>query len=356
MQMPKLEKFTCSLTGQCNLRCSYCFQRHSASRLNASILERTIDFFYPHFNTRTCRFGFFGGEPLLAFDLIEAGVAQIEALRKRTPKRVTYNMTTNAMLLTSAIETFLERYNFHVMVSYDGLAHDINRGQASGGEVAKAIKRLQQSKAITLAINSVFTPATVHLLAESVEQMISDGVAEIGLSLDCLQPWHKPALSELNRQYARLNRFLNQRDSGKPRPLQQLVVSDSQALFCCSAGKNRMAIDPAGMLWGCFLIGDVFAGREGAEEYGQYCFGHIDEFIAGRAAIYPRVMAHYRELRQDRFFNGRHFCCECSELLHCYLCPAQSAMAAGSTDLTIMPEWYCRLRQTQRALYARHRL
>ena len=75
----KLQQLTLQVTQQCNLRCEYCIysgiydgnRTHANKRMNFEVARKAIDFFLEHsIETSDVVIGFYGGEPLLEFELI----------------------------------------------------------------------------------------------------------------------------------------------------------------------------------------------------------------------------------------------------------------------------------------------
>lgn len=94
------------------------------------------------------RVGFYGGEPLVNFSLIEKIVFLCESITERTGLVFIYSMTTNALLL-DRYRDFIVRHNFSLLISMDGNeAHNVLRikpdGEQSFQTVYENVKKLQQ--------------------------------------------------------------------------------------------------------------------------------------------------------------------------------------------------------------------
>lgn len=141
------------LTQQCNFRCDYCIYsgnyRHERTHAQICMDESDIDRIYERYfqGEDTPRYiGFYGGEPLLKFDLIKRLVGRI----RNEGLDVKYALTTNgALLCDSDILRFLMDANFSLNISYDGLNHDLYRHSINGKtracnilEVLRRIKEL----------------------------------------------------------------------------------------------------------------------------------------------------------------------------------------------------------------------
>lgn len=139
-----IEQMALQVTQQCNFRCSYCtyrasdfeFQRdHSAKRMTVETALSAVDFFAERCgNQQHITIGFYGGEPLLEFPLIQSVVEYAE--KKLYAKDLRFSVTTNASLLTLNIARFMSEHNFMVTISLDGTpeTHDRSRRFASNGK------------------------------------------------------------------------------------------------------------------------------------------------------------------------------------------------------------------------------
>ena len=136
----ELSSVTLQVTQRCNLRCEYCVYSgkyntrvHSDRNMDFEMAKKGIDYLLTHSKeSQELRFGFYGGEPLLAFDLIKSCVEYIESCVK--DKKIVYLVTTNATLLTPAIVGFMVLHKFDITVSFDGPKeiHDKYRKFADG--------------------------------------------------------------------------------------------------------------------------------------------------------------------------------------------------------------------------------
>lgn len=126
---------TLQVTQNCNLRCKYCVYSgsysnrvHSNKRMSFETAKSAIDFLYAHSSmTTSIGIGFYGGEPLLEFDLLKKCVEY--AKMKFIGKDLSFTLTTNATLLTEEIMKFFVKNNFFVTISFDGpqVIQDKNR-------------------------------------------------------------------------------------------------------------------------------------------------------------------------------------------------------------------------------------
>lgn len=149
----KLNRLVLQLTQQCNLRCHYCVysenyqgtRMHSGQYMSINTLRASIDFLAA--NSDHCEevhIGFYGGEPLLRFDLIQEVFLYAERIFAN--KTVSYSMTTNAVMLSEEIIRSMVAHNVAIQISIDGpeKIHDKNRRNALGeGSFKKVIENLE---------------------------------------------------------------------------------------------------------------------------------------------------------------------------------------------------------------------
>ena len=132
----RLSLLTIQLTQDCNLRCLYCpytsndgsNRSHSNTTISLHSIEKALQILEEGSVDRECvTIGFYGGEPLLEFELLVKATQYAE--KTFEGKKLKYTITTNATLLNKEMCEFLEKNKFLVMVSLDGpkKINDINR-------------------------------------------------------------------------------------------------------------------------------------------------------------------------------------------------------------------------------------
>lgn len=131
----RLNVITLQVTQQCNLRCDYCVysgsyegRMHSNKNMTFNIAKKGIDFIINNsIESPNLTIGFYGGEPLLNFDLIKRCVEYVD--EKIEGREITFHITTNGTLLNDKIMDFFVEYDFSLLISLDGPKeiHDKNR-------------------------------------------------------------------------------------------------------------------------------------------------------------------------------------------------------------------------------------
>lgn len=122
----QLRQIVLQVTQNCNLRCSYCAysgsyynRTHTNKRMRVETALRAVDFFMERSSgVEEVTIGFYGGEPVLEFDLIKQVIDHVE---KHYPARkVRYNFTTNLTLFTDEVMDYVLEKNIQIMISIDG--------------------------------------------------------------------------------------------------------------------------------------------------------------------------------------------------------------------------------------------
>ncbi|MBN2617908.1 MAG: radical SAM protein [Spirochaetales bacterium] len=123
-------------TEQCNFRCSYCYESFIGKKMNEDTQNGIIEFIRRNVHYyRGLHISWYGGEPLLALDVIKNISEKAKQICKNSRRTFTTSITTNGFLLT--LETFkkLQKYNLvNVQITLDGLmkTHDQQRKLANG--------------------------------------------------------------------------------------------------------------------------------------------------------------------------------------------------------------------------------
>lgn len=164
-----LSAITLQVTQSCNLRCDYCIysgkyntRTHSGKRMTFEMAKRSIDYLLVHSDkSNELEIGFYGGEPLLEFDLIKKCVEYVED--KTVGRNPVYGITTNATLLNEEKIDFLVNHNFRTVISFDGPKeiHDKYRKFADSGRgsfdiVMKNVKHIKEKYPEYFKTNMVF--------------------------------------------------------------------------------------------------------------------------------------------------------------------------------------------------------
>ncbi len=332
------------MTTDCNYDCAYCYQKKADEYLDINTAKRAVDFFSPYL-LPGCSINFYGGEPMLAFGQIKEIVWYLKD--QSDEKQFEYSITTNGSLVDDDVLRFLEENQFTVLLSFDGMAQEIERKEGSFDSTLAVMQKILKCSHVTLETNSVFTDKTVPCLSESIRFIVESGVPSANLSLSALSLWNGHSLRELEKEMSFLREFCVSfyRKTGNI-PVTEFRPNAERCVFGCFAGKDRMALSPDGKLWGCCLFLDYFNSRKNAKNFMKYCFGDLDSFIRNHHELYPSCLDRYACLGMENFSTREGFCAFCDELEECVVCPVE-ALFAGSVMRRI-PYRICQIRKIMR--------
>ena len=124
----------------CNLNCEYCFAAQGKYHGERAVMsfevgKRAIDYLVEHSGTRrNLEVDFFGGEPLMNFDVVKEIVAYARSIEKEHNKNFRFTLTTNGVLVDDDVIEFANRECHNVVLSLDGRreVHDNLRKTVNG--------------------------------------------------------------------------------------------------------------------------------------------------------------------------------------------------------------------------------
>ena len=124
----------------CNLACRYCFAgegeyRGERALMSLEVGKKALDYLVANSgNRKNLEVDFFGGEPLMNFEVVKALVAYGHELEKTNDKHFRFTLTTNGVLLNEDIMDFCNREMDNVVLSLDGRkeVHDRMRPTRNG--------------------------------------------------------------------------------------------------------------------------------------------------------------------------------------------------------------------------------
>lgn len=252
------------LTHDCNLGCGYCYAGAKFNkRMPMPIAERALDLAFEDAPSRV-ELSFFGGEPLLAYDLLCDIARQARERARRLGTEARMSVTTNGTLLDDERAKVLDDLGVHVALSIDGTkeAHDSGRPRMGGGssfdEVLRGLDVLLR-RGTTFETISVVTPQNVRLLGESVAFLLDRGVPRVGLNPcyeaaftdDDLSAWHRGLESAAAHMV----------DCFRAGRIVSVTVFDNKILAAlkgglaetdrCSLGSRSVAVAPSGNIYPC---------------------------------------------------------------------------------------------------------
>ena len=276
----------------CNLNCEYCFAsqgKYHGDRalMSFEVAKQAIDFLIEHSGSRkNLEVDFFGGEPLMNFDVVKEIVAYCRSIEKEKGKNFRFTLTTNGVLLDDEVIDFANKECHNVVLSLDGRkeVHDRLRKTVNGnGSYDIIVPKFQHfverrgnkgyyirgtfTHNNTDFTNDIFHMADLGFTELSMEPVVCPPDDPYALTYDDL-----PVLFE---QYELLAKDMLRREKeGKPITFYHYML-DLNAGPCiykrisgCGSGTEYMAVTPWGDLYPChqfvgnpdYLLGNVYDG------------------------------------------------------------------------------------------------
>ncbi len=281
----------------CNLNCAYCFAsqgKYSGDRgvMSLETGKRALDFLIENSGTRhNLEVDFFGGEPLMNFDVVKGLVAYAREREKETGKNFRFTLTTNGVLIDDDVIEFANKEMSNVVLSLDGRKeiHDKYRvdysGKGSWETIVPKFQKLVNARGgKDYYMRGTFTHENPDFLND-IKTMLDLGFSELSMEPVVCAPNDKSALTESDveivlKQYEELAELMLFREkSGKPFTFYHYMIDLTggpciyKKISGCGSGTEYMAVTPWGDLYPChqfvgdekFRLGDIWEGVTNTE-------------------------------------------------------------------------------------------
>ena len=276
----------------CNLNCEYCFAsqgKYHGDRalMSFEVAKQAIDFLIEHSGSRkNLEIDFFGGEPLMNFDVVKEITAYCRSIEKEKGKNFRFTLTTNGVLLDDEVIDFANKECHNVVLSLDGRkeVHDRLRKTVNGNGsydliVPKFRHFVERRGNKGYYIRGTFTHNNTDF-TNDIFHMADLGFTELSMEPVVCPPDDPYALTYddlpvLFEQYEILAKDMLRREKeGKPITFYHYML-DLNAGPCiykrisgCGSGTEYMAVTPWGDLYPChqfvgnteYLLGNVYDG------------------------------------------------------------------------------------------------
>jgi len=276
----------------CNLACKYCFAEEGEYKgrrglMSYEVGKQALDFLVASSgNRRNLEVDFFGGEPLMNFEVVKELVAYGRQLEKEHNKRFRFTLTTNGILLNDEIMDFLNKEISNVVLSLDGRkeVNDFMRPSRNNKGsydliVPKFIKLADSRNQTNYYVRGTFTHNNLDF-SEDVKHLADLGFKQISVEPVVAPESESYAITEedlpvLFEEYDKLARFMLERKrEGRGFNFFHFMIDLSggpcvaKRLSGCGSGTEYLAVTPWGDLYPChqfvgqeeFLMGNVFEG------------------------------------------------------------------------------------------------
>ncbi len=320
----------------CNLNCSYCFASQGKYKGDRALMSfevgrQAFDFLVANSGTRkNLEVDFFGGEPLMNWDVVKQLVAYARSIEKEHNKNFRFTLTTNGVLLDDEIIGFLNKEMSNVVLSLDGRrdVHDHFRkyynGKGSYDDVVPKFQRLVEKRGgKDYYVRGTYTHNNTDF-TEDILHMADLGFTELSMEPVVCAPGDPYALTEndlpkLFEQYEKLAvEMIRRKKAGNGFVFYHYMIDLTNGpciykrITGCGSGTEYMAVTPWGELFPCHqFVGDP-----------KYSLGNVWDGVTNKSA-------------QDEFRScnayARSECKDCWAKLYCSGgCAANSYYATGS--------------------------
>ena len=285
LQDPGVVKSMClHVAHDCNLRCKYCFAATGdfcmgeRKLLSYEVGKKALDWLVEKSGKRVhLEVDFFGGEPLMNFDVMKRLVEYGRSIEEAKNKKFKFTTTTNCVLMTEEIMDFFNKEMGNVVISMDGRpeVHDRMRptinGKGSYAIIAEKAKEFAKRRGhqeyyvrgTFTGYNKDFAEDVLFLADEGFEQL---SIEPVVTDPACEYALREEDLPQLRQEYERLAvAYMDRRANGKWFNFFHFNVDLAggpclrKRLTGCGAGNEYIAVTPDGDIYPCHQ----FVGREG---------------------------------------------------------------------------------------------
>ena len=280
-----------NIAHDCNLRCKYCFASTGDFGKGRKLMtfetgKKAIDFLLEKsLDRKNLELDFFGGEPLMNFDVVKQIVEYARSREAEDGKKFRFTITTNGVLLDDDKIDFINREMSNVVLSIDGRkeVNDYMRKRVDGSgcydKIMPAFKKLVEKRGDKeYYVRGTFTKNNLDF-SNDVFDLYNNGFDQISVEPVVCEASADYAITEkelpaIFKEYERLaERILENEKKGKKFNFFHFMLDLDQGpcaikrLRGCGCGNDYVAITPDGDIYPCHQ----FVGIE------EFKMGNIDE-------------------------------------------------------------------------------
>jgi len=290
---PVVKALCLHVSHDCNLRCKYCFASMGnfggkRSLMSSETARNAIDFLIDNSDGRKhLEIDFFGGEPLMNFDVVKDTVAYARSREDETGKKFRFTLTTNGVLLNDEIIRYINDNMDNVVLSIDGRKETNDRmrtridGSGSYDRILPLIRKVAESRnqdnyyvrGTFTRENLDFANDVIHLADLGFKQI---SVEPVVAAKDTGYDLREEDLPVLFKEYERLALEYTKRATGRDWfNFFHFMIDLSQGpciskrLGGCGSGHEYLAVTPEGDIYPChqfvgmsdFKMGNVNTGK-----------------------------------------------------------------------------------------------
>ena len=300
---PTVIKAMClHIAHDCNLACKYCFAGEGEycgdrSLMSFEVGKQAFDFLIANSGTRkNLEVDFFGGEPLMNFEVVKQLVAYAREQEKIHNKNFRFTLTTNGVLLDEEVMDFANKEMYNVVLSLDGRKETNDRmrvsrnGKGSYDLIVPKFKEMVKRRGdkeyyirgTYTHYNTDFTKDILHMADLGFTKLAMEPVVA---SPDAPYALKEEDLPVLFDQYEKLAAEMVRREkNGKGFTFFHYMIDleggpcIAKRIAGCGVGTEYVAVTPWGDLYPChqfvgdenYLLGNVFDGITNEEVRSRF--------------------------------------------------------------------------------------
>lgn len=286
----------------CNLNCSYCFASQGKYHGERALMsletgKRAIDFLIENSGYhKNLDIDFFGGEPLMNWDVCKELVKYGREQEKIHGKNIRFTLTTNGVLLNDEVTEFCNKEMHNVVLSLDGRKEVNDRfrvDMAGNGSYDRIVpnfqKFVEKRGSKSYYMRGTFTHYNTDFVND-IKHMLDLGFTELSMEPVVTDPSSPSALTEedlpvLFEQYEELARLMVKRyNEGKPFTFYHYMLDLTcgpciyKRVAGCGSGTEYLAVTPWGDLYPChqfvgdpnYKMGDIYTGVTATETRDKF--------------------------------------------------------------------------------------
>ncbi len=286
----------------CNLNCSYCFASQGKYKGDRALMsfevgKQAFDFLIANSGTRkNLEVDFFGGEPLMNFEVVKQLVDYARSVEKQYNKNFRFTLTTNGVLLDDEIMDYLNKEMSNVVLSLDGRkeVHDHFRkyfsGKGSYDDIVPKFQRfVEKRKGKNYYVRGTYTHNNIDFTSD-ILHMADLGFKELSIEPVVCATDDPYALTEqdlptLFEQYEKLAvEMIRRKRLGDGFTFYHYMIDLAEGpciykrVTGCGSSTEYMAVTPWGELYPChqfvgnleYSLGDVWNGVKNIEVQNQF--------------------------------------------------------------------------------------
>lgn len=287
---PVVKALCLHIAHDCNLKCKYCFaeegEYHGKRELmSLEVGKKAIDFLIKASGSRkNLEVDFFGGEPLMNFEVVKGIVEYARSIEKENNKNFRFTITTNGILLNDSIMGYINKNMHNVVLSIDGRKEVNDRmrpragGQGSYDNIVPKFRKLAESRNQTdYYVRGTFTRHNLDF-GKDVLHLADLGFKQISVEPVVADPSEDYAIKEedlpvIFKEYENLAKdIIERRKKGEWFNFFHFMIDltggpcVTKRLVGCGSGTEYLAVTPGGDLYPCHQ----FVGQE------QFKMGTVD--------------------------------------------------------------------------------